>query len=205
MVENQRRYGGIDTPEYLFYEVFFYPGMVFGNLAGFVDSHAQPLGTLAHVFNQLCTQARIASWGQDVFVRPGGWAYGGFRTLMQRLRVPVHAEVVSGLSYRRLASLDVFMAIHTAAMGMGPPPMALWTVSNEDADGIQHYPQQDQWWHMPVWRPADQWAAWWIKGSGASNIIDYQAVGRMHPNSRAAERRIERAADAAAERRKSKL
>ena len=175
MVENQRRYGGIDTPEYLFYEVYFYPGMVFGNLAGFVDSRALPLGTLGHVFNQLCTQARIASWGQDVFVRPGGWVYGGFRTLMQRLRVPVHAEVVSGLSYRRLASLDVFMAIHTAAMGMGPSPMAQWIVSHEDADRIRYYPQQDQWWHMPVWRPAGQ--------PGTNNILDYQADVSMPPNS----------------------
>eukprot|EP00959_Pyramimonas_sp_CCMP1952_P111820 2338911-Pyramimonas_sp.AAC.1 len=65
--------GGIHTPEHLLFTVYFYPGMVFGNLAGFGASRAQPLGTLADVFNQLCTEARVASWRQDVFVRPGGW------------------------------------------------------------------------------------------------------------------------------------
>ena len=174
MVENQRRMGGIDTPEYLFFTVYFYPGMVFGNLAGFGDSHAQPLGTLADVFNQLCTEARIASWRQDVFVRPGGWVYAGFRTVLQLLRIPVHAEVVSGLSYRRMASLDVFVATHTGAMGMGPPPMALWTASYDDTNSIRYFPKQDYWWYMPVWRSAGQ--------GDASNTMDYQVDLSMHPH-----------------------
>ena len=35
MVENQRRMGGIRTPEWLAFSVYFYPGLVFGNLLGF--------------------------------------------------------------------------------------------------------------------------------------------------------------------------
>ena len=173
MDETQRRHGGIDTPDYLLYDVYFFPGMVFGNLGGFVERHGQFLGSLAQVFDRLCSQARIASWGQDVFVGPGGWMYGGFRTMMQRLGVPFHAEVVSGLSYRRIATLDVFMAIHTAAMGLGPPPMALWTVSHEDAHRIGDFPQQDQWYSMPVWRPADYQVQ--------DNFMDYQVDARLQP------------------------
>ena len=173
--EYQRRCGGIPYPEYLFYDVYFYPGMRFGNLCDFMDDRALRLGLLANVLVELCGRARVHFSEQDVFVRPGAWVYGGFRALMQRLRVPVHAEVVSGLSYRRLASLDVFMGIHTAAMGIEPSPMALWTVSNEDADRIPYYPQQDQWWHMPVWRPAGQ--------PEQVNIMDYPAEVGMPPNS----------------------
>ena len=175
MPDTQRRFGGIATPEYLFFDVYFYPGMAFGDLGGFFDARALPLGLLGHVLYQLCNQAGIPFSGQEFFVRPGAWLYGGFRTLMQRLGVPLHAEVVSGLSYRRLASLDVFMAIHSAAMGMGPSPMAQWIVSHEDADRIRYYPRQDHWWHMAVWRPAGQ--------PGMDNLLDYKADESMPPSS----------------------
>ena len=165
MVENQRRMGGIQTPEWLAFAVYFYPGLVFGNLSGFADPAAKYLGTLSEVFHRLCTQAGIANWRSHVFVGHGGWVYAGLRKLLQLLRIPVHSEVVSGLSYRRMASLDVFVATHTGAMGMEPPPMALWNASYDAKDGITYFPKQDQWWYMPVWRS---------EGQGEWQVMDYQ-------------------------------
>ena len=174
MVENQRRMGGIQTPEWLAFAVYFYPGLVFGNLLGFRDPAAKYLGTLSEVFHRLCTQAGIANWRSHVFVGHGGWVYAGLRKLLQLLRIPVHSEVVSGLSYRRMASLDVFVATHTGAMGMEPPSMALWNASDDVKDGITYFPKQDHWWHMPVWRSVGQADSW--------NLMDYQVDLRIPPH-----------------------
>ena len=165
MVENQRRMRGIESPEWLHFDVYFYPGLVFGNISGFADPAATYLGTLSYVFQLLCTQAGIQNWRSHVFVGNGGWVYGGLRRLLQLLRIPVHSEVVSGLSYRRMASLDVFVATHTGAMGMEPPSMALWNASHDVTDGITYFPKQDQWWYMPVWRS---------EGQGDLQVMDYQ-------------------------------
>ena len=174
MVANQLRMGGIQTPEWLAFTVYFYPGLVFGNLIGFRDPAAECLGTLSDVFNRLCTEAGIADWRRRVIVRHGGWVYAGLRTLLHLLGIPVHAEVVSGLSYRRMASLDVFVATHTGAMGMEPPAMALWNASDDVKDGITYLPLQDHWWHMRVWRSMGQADSW--------NVMDYQVDLRMPPH-----------------------
>ena len=172
-VENLLNMGGVALPEYLLFDVYFYPDLVFGNLDGFKCPDARHLGNLRDVFDHLCAEARIANWMQVVFTGQGSWLYAGFRRLLQLLGVPVHAEVVSGLSYRRIASLDVFVATHTGAMGMMPPPMALWTASYDD-DGITYFPQQDHWWHMPVWRSVGQ--------AHALNCMDYQVNLSIHPH-----------------------
>ena len=174
MVENQRRMGGIQTPEWLAFTVYFYPDLVFGNLRGFGDPAAQCLGTLSDVFHRLCTDAGIADWRRHVFVGHGDWVYAGLRKLLLLLKIPVHAEVVSGLSYRRMASLDVFVATHTGAMGILPPAMALWNASDDVKDGITYFPKQDHWWHMPVWRSVGQADSW--------NLMDYQVDLRIAPH-----------------------
>ena len=196
MIQNQINMGGIQNPEWLWFAVYFYPGLVFGNISGFADPAATYLGTLSYVFQLLCTQAGIQNWRSHVFVGNGGWVYGGLRRLLQLLRIHVHSEVVSGLSYRRMASLDVFVATHTGAMGMGPPAMALWNASDDVKDGITYFPKQDHWWHMPVWRSAGQ--------GDASNIMDYQVDLSIHPQVQrvlAEMVRHARAGDAAAVRR----
>eukprot|EP00959_Pyramimonas_sp_CCMP1952_P440547 9223540-Pyramimonas_sp.AAC.1 len=63
-------------------------------------------------------------------------------------------------------------------MGMGPPPMALWTASYDDTNSITYFPKQDHWWHMPVWRSAGQ--------GDASNIMDYQVDLSIHPQAQRA-------------------
>ena len=156
-IQNQRNMGGIQYPEWLLFDVFFYPGLVFGNIDGFSNPRAQRIGTLEHVFDRLCNDTlRMAAWRQHVFVPDRGWVYAGMRTLMNILGIPVHAEVVSGLSYRRMASLDVFVAIQSNNMGVEPPGMALWNAQDDGQRGINFLPRQDQWWYMPVWRPVGQ-------------------------------------------------
>ena len=107
-------------------------------------------------------------------MRPGGWVYAGLRRLLHLLRIPVHAEVMSGISYKRMASLDVFVATHTAAMGMEPQPMTRWNASNEVTGGIRYFPKQDHWWHLPVWRSEGQYED--------GNIMDYQVDMSMAPH-----------------------
>ena len=173
-VENQRRMRGIQIPEWMQFDVYFYPGLVFGNLFGFTNPAAEPLGTLGNVLNRLFTNAGILDWRRHVNVAPGGWVYAGLRRLLQLLGIPVHAEVVSGISYRRMASLDVFVATHLGAMGIEPQPMMRWNVCHEVQDGIvQYFPKQDHWWHMPVWRPEGQYEH--------GNIMDYQVDLSMPP------------------------
>ena len=135
------------------FSVYFYPDLVFGDLDGFKDASATFLGTLGDVLNSICAEERVPNWRLHLFVRPGGYVYAGLRLLFQVLRVRLHAEVVSGLSWRRFASLDVFVVYHTPSMGIEPQPMSLWNASYEVTTGMPHYPQQDQWWFMPVWRP----------------------------------------------------
>ena len=96
----------------------------------------------------------------------------GLRMLFEYLRVPIFAEVVSGLSYRRFASLDVYVAMYTSAMGMQPQPMVVWNAAYEDNQGIIQYPIQDQWWSMPVWRSMCQLGL---------NLLDYQVGGIPAP------------------------
>ena len=162
--EEMRRRGGIKTPEWLYFDVFFYANLVFGNVQGFGDAGRQPpgvfVGTLAYVLEHLCQIAGLRDWVNDVFVRHGQWMYGGLRRILDRLRIPVHAEVVSGLSYRALMSLDVFIGIHATGMGYEPQGMALWVASGDP--GV--YPTQDQWWWMNVYRPWGQQA----------NLLDYR-------------------------------
>ena len=44
----------------------------------------------------------------------------------------------SGLSYRRFASLDVYVAIYTSVMGMHPQPMAVWNAAYHDSPMTLH-------------------------------------------------------------------
>ena len=132
------------------------------------------MGTLADVFDRLCIdQLRMADWRQHVFVRDRGWVYGGLRRLMKLLGIPQHAEVVSGLSWRRMASLDVFVGIHSNDMGIVPPRMALWNAQDDGQRGITYLPHQDHWWHMPVWRPVGQ--------ADSRDVMDYQVDLGMPP------------------------
>ena len=172
--QNQVNMGGIANPEWLLFVAYFYPGLVFGNMYGFTDGGARPMGTLADVFDRLCIdQLRMADWRQHVFVRDRGWVYGGLRTLMKLLGIPQHAEVVSGLSWRRMASLDVFVGIHSNDMGIVPPRMALWIAHDDGHRGIHYLPEQDHWWHMRVWRPVGQ--------RDSRDVMDYQVDLGMPP------------------------
>lgn len=155
MVEYQRSNGGIPTPEWMTFAVYFYPDLVFGNLSGFADVAATYVGTIADVLNSMCAEAGIPNWRLHVFVRHGDWVYAPLRRLFQLLRIHLHAEVVSGLSWRGLASLDVFVSTHAVTMGPEPQPMALWNASH-DQGSITYYPSADHWWHMPVWRSFGQ-------------------------------------------------
>ena len=160
--DNKKRRGGIETPEWLQFDVFFYANLVFGNLHGFRDPEGVFLGTLAYVLEQLSATAGIRDWTRDVFVRHGEWMYAGLRRVLDRLGIRVHAEVVSGLSYRVLMSLDVFIAIHASSMGYEPQGMALWVAHRGPGD----FPTQDQWWCQDVYRPWGQ--------SPHGNLLDYR-------------------------------
>ena len=199
MIHNQLNRGGIPNPEWLWFWVYFYPGLVFGNIDGFSDIRARYIGTLADVFDRLCIDTLgMADWRKHVFVRDRGWVYGGLRTLMNLLGIPQHAEVVSGLSYRRMASLDVFVAIQSNNMGIVPPGMSLWNAQDDGRRGMNYLPDQDHWWHMPVWRPVGQ--------KDSRDIMDYQVDLGMPPPVQAvlaAMERQARTADAASWRRMS--
>ena len=169
--QNGMANGGVDFPEYFLFDVYFYANLVFGHYHGFRDGDALHLGTLMDVLQSLCSDVGIATWRQHAVVRPGGWIYAGLRMLFEYLRVPIFAEVVSGLSYRRFASLDVYVAMYTSAMGMQPQPMVVWNAAYEDNRFIQ-YPIQDQWWSMPVWRSTCQLGL---------NLLDYQVGGIPAP------------------------
>ena len=160
--ETMKRRGGIDTPEWLYYDVFFYAGLVFGNFHGFRDAGGRCLGHLEYVLAQLSATAGIRDWSRDVFVRHGEWMYGGLRRIFDRLRIGIHAEVVSGLSYRALMCLDVFIGIHAPSLGYEPQGMALWVASGEP--GV--FPTQDQWWYQDVFRSWGQ--------SQYGNLMDYR-------------------------------
>ena len=165
---SQHTNGGIRSPEYLAFDVYWYPGIVFGNLAGFTNPGAQRVGNLGEVLAILCSG--IPDWTQHVGVPDRGWVYGGLRRLFQLVGIGQQAEVVSGLSWRRLHSLDVFVAIHSAAMGVAPPDMVLWNVCYDDSTRI---PNQDEWWAMPSWRCMGQ--------CEYGNILDYQVLLRRGP------------------------
>ena len=160
--EYKRSRRGIDTPEWLLHDVYFYANIVFGNFHGFRHASGRFLGTMEYVLDQLCRTAGIVDWRRDVFVPDGEWMYGGLRRVLARLRIPVHAEVVSGLSYRALSSLDVFIAIHSPSMGYEPAGMALWVASGAP----RRFPTQDQWWFQDVFRP---WGE-----SQYGNLLDYR-------------------------------
>ena len=51
IVQNLLHVGGIVNPEYLLFNVYFYPGMIFGNFVGFQAPDGYRIGTLEEVFN----------------------------------------------------------------------------------------------------------------------------------------------------------
>ena len=165
---NQVGMEGIQNPEWLSFQAYFYAGLAFGNYEGFNNPGAVCLGTLGDVLQSLCTEARMQDWRALVYVRHGGWVYGGLRHVLSRLGVGVHGEVVSGLSYQRLRSLDVYVSTHSGLTGTGPSPMARWNVAYDDPTWV---PAQDQWWHMPVWRST---------GQVDVHVLDYQPEFRSH-------------------------
>lgn len=176
-VENQRRMHGILHPEWLQFEVWFYPGLVFGNFRDFGNPNARRVGLLGDVLYQLSMSARIPDFNNYVFVPPGAWVYGNLCRLLHTLGINLVAEVMSGISYRRLASLDVFVGIWYPAMGMNPPAMARWNAAFEPTDRIRQYPSQEYWWYMPVWRSEGQY-----EDGNHGNILDYQPDPSIPPH-----------------------
>jgi hypothetical protein len=165
----QHSMGGIPEPEWLYFDAFFYAHAVFGNFSVFQDERlGKPIGYLLHVFDTLCTARGIVAWKANLFVHPGQWVYSSMRYLLGQLGIPIHAEIVSGLSYRALATLDVFIAYHAAFMGTDPQKMAIWNVSPEVGPEMK-YPRQDQWWWLPVWRSFGQ-------SDEYPNMLDYPAL-----------------------------
>ena len=165
----QHRLGGIPFPEWMYFDAYFYDHAVFPNMAAFQDENrGRRIGNLGEVFATLCTAAGIVGWQDIAFVYPGQWVYGGMRALLHQLRVPIHAEIVSGLSYRALASLDVFVSYHVSSVGVDPQRMVIWNVSNE-AGPEMTYPNQDHWWWLPVWRPNGQTEEY-------SHMLDYRSL-----------------------------
>ena len=166
--ENQRQMNGIAYPEWMAFAVWFYPGMVFGDLYGFRNRNAVAQGSLADVLGELCRRHGITDLRPYVHVEPGAWVYGKLRRLLAICGIHLHCELISGLSYRRPASLDVFMSTNSPSSGMEPQLMALWNASYEDHNGIPvHFPSQDIWMYLPVWRS--------FGPSPDGNIMDYTA------------------------------
>ena len=167
--EYQHGMGGIPFPEWLYFDAYFYGNAVFGNMLAFRDeTRGRRIGSLWDVFDTLCTAAGIDAWEAYAVVRPGQWVYRGMRYLLCVLGVRIHAEIVSGLSYRALATLDVFVSYHASSMGLDPQKMVIWNVSNEDGPEMR-YPSQDHWWWMPVWRPYGQ-------SDEYPNLLDYPSL-----------------------------
>ena len=69
-------HGGVPKPEYLFFEAYFYPKLVFMNIKGFTEHQyaAYPVGTFENVLDQLCVE-RLPKWRDLVFVRDQEFIY----------------------------------------------------------------------------------------------------------------------------------
>ena len=57
--DEMRRMGGIDTPEWLYFHVYFFGNLVFMNLYGFKNPQGVFLGTLGEVLDHLSTAAGL--------------------------------------------------------------------------------------------------------------------------------------------------
>ena len=132
-------HGGIPKPEYLFFEAYFYPRLVFMNICGFTDHQygAHHVGTFENVLEELCGQA-LPHWRDVVFVRDQEFIYENLDRLLGMIGIPLWNRVMSGASYRAYGGLDVFMSFHSPGMPPGHRMQVQYLVTSHEDPTIRY-------------------------------------------------------------------
>ena len=150
---------GIQRPEYLAFDAYFYAGLNVGNIRGFTDGMYEVFaaGTMEDVLEALAREAGITNWRELLHVEDGMLIYQGLRRLLNLLGVPVYVHVTSGLSWHKYAACDVYVSMHSPAMEIDECKPAWWLVCDPAPYPWDRYvPNQDEWFALYTWESYGQ-------------------------------------------------
>jgi hypothetical protein len=150
---------GIQRPEFLVYDSYFYNGLNFGNIRGFTDSlyEGHKAGTMEDVLEVLAVEAGITNWREMLHVQDGMLVYQGLRRLLNTLGIAVYAHVTSGLSWHKYAACDVYVSIHSPATDIDECKPAWWLVCDPAPYPWERYvPNQEDWFALYSWEAHGQ-------------------------------------------------
>ena len=126
--------GGIITnPEWLYYEVWWYPGLALLNWSGITDTTYQgtELGMLlGDVLNVVCISRGMTDWKERFCCIRGGFFRESLRQLLVSIGIQNWLEITSGFSWRGYAALDLYIRVFSG--GMDPPDEEAWYLLNTE-------------------------------------------------------------------------
>lgn len=188
----------VTDPEWLYFAVYWYPGLALWNIAGLMDPKyvvsetPRPLWCLLETIFQ---KRGNPNWRQQYCTMDHGAYHDSFRTLLLDIGVKVWVELTTGLSYQQFRALDAYCK--TFAAGVAAPTEESWYLLNTE---VMPPIERRQLW-AEEWYYCTHWRSWGQRQSITEHdLVDNRekyALARaaqafLHPYDAVANNRISR-------------
>ena len=173
-LRDNARGGMITAPEWCFYTVFWFAGLVLLNFAGIGQRKyngtelEMPLGILL----------RTACESQGIQFLPyvqitGGSYHRSLRQLLYDLGIFAHLEITTGLSWRAYRGLDAYLKVFS---GASEPPLeeAHFVLNTKYPVWARQLLSPEEWWKCVVWHSVGQ-----RESITEHDLLDIRMIGQM--------------------------
>ena len=115
------------------------------------------IGTFEQVLEEYARAKGIPAWRMHTKVQDGEYVHMALRRTLGTLGIPMHAEVLAGLSYRAFRGVDVYRNFWSEGMPLSDVHASHWVVCQQSQEHGQRYAlRPENWFHGNVWLPYDQ-------------------------------------------------
>jgi hypothetical protein len=145
--------GVISMPEWLYFEVFWYPNLCLFNIAGLTDPmygvyrQPQPLGD---ILSGVFAARGIHNWQQRFCYLVDGSYHQPFRALLREVGVFHWAEVTVGISWFGYMGLDLYIKMFSGGMP-APAHEAHWLLNCEEPPDTRYFRAPEDWYMCRTW------------------------------------------------------
>ena len=146
VLENHRQYGRnevITVPNWFFFDVYFFEGMVPFSFAGI--HHTMHQGQYVDTFAGLADRFVGGNWRNTYGPCTAGPYRTGMRMLLMRMGVQNWLELTCGYSWEGYRALDFYVRMHSTVLPA--PEFEAWYVLNDDVPPCERQePDPQNWW-----------------------------------------------------------
>ena len=156
--QNQEGARIVDDPEWLYFQVYWYPRLSMLNFKGLTDhaypptSMQQPLG---EILAGMCRVKGIENWKNKYCIMDHGLYHESLRRLLRDLGIHNWLEITTDISWQGYRALDAYLKVFSG--GMAPPAEeAHFLLNVASGPKCREHLQPEDWYMCREWRSVGQ-------------------------------------------------